>query len=147
MKHWYIILPFDYTDSEQSSGQTICIKNARTPPCDQWILSHRKVNIEYVYTFTLLLTQYIILFSVKKGQFICLFWTEWLEIQATQRMVYIIKETHYGMFAFKSYCWVLDSKQIHLIWSNDKWCDIPEHNFLWGVSIWSVRTALQTCPC
>ena len=32
MKHWYIILPFDYTDSEQSSGQTICIKNARTPP-------------------------------------------------------------------------------------------------------------------
>ena len=59
-------------------------------------------------------------YIVKKGQIVCLFLIEWLEIQATLMQAIqcillkpnkdTVSETQNGMFSFKSYCWILDSK-------------------------------------
>ena len=48
------------------------------------------------------------------------------------------------IFSFKSYCWVLDSKQIHLIRSNYKYFDIAGHNFLWRCIYMKCTCHLQT---
>ena len=70
MKHFFIILPCDYIDSEQISGQIIYTKRCTYPLCGQWMSSHWAGNYLiclHIYTVIVPMHDSFLEYSVNKA--------------------------------------------------------------------------------